>query len=465
MIYCERSDYTSQEGNMATKPIQTEIEITDIEFPCHGIGHYQGSKLKIKRTLPGQRVEIMLRKRGKHFRARPLCVLRKAQEECAPACPDFDVCGGCTFQNIPYEYELRLKEKMVLDLFHQAELTGYTYHGIIPAPHIDGYRNKMELTFGDEEKGGKLALGMRKRNQFYETLTLRHCQIINEDFKKILLATLAFFHQTNETFYHRVTHKGALRNLLIRKGEFSNELLINLVTTSTLTTDLSPLVDTLSTLNSEVQIAGILHTVNDSISDAVKCDHYRILYGKNHFAEQLLGLSFKISPFSFFQTNSSGAEKLYETVREFAGKADTIFDLYCGTGTIAQILAEHAQSVIGIELSEEAVVAACENAEQNGIANCRFLQGDVLKVIDNVTEQPEVIILDPPREGIHPKAIRKIIAFRAKKVVYVSCKPTSLVKDLPVFIENGYIIRDVRCHDMFPRTYHVETVVLLERSL
>lgn len=205
--------------------------------------------------------------------------------------------------------------------------------------------------------------------------------------------------------------------------------------------------------------------VNDSLADIIKSDRTDVLYGKDFFYEELLGLRFKISPFSFFQTNSLGAEVLYEKVRSYVGetKDKTIFDLYSGTGTIAQILAPVAKKVVGIEIVEEAVEAAKENAAANGLNNCEFLAGDVLKTIDSVEEKPDIIVLDPPRDGIHPKALEKIIAFDVDKIVYISCKPTSLARDLVILQEKGYRLEKGCCVDLFPGTVHIETVCLLSK--
>ena len=216
----------------------------------------------------------------------------------------------------------------------------------------------------------------------------------------------------------------------------------------------------------EGKVVGFLHIINDSLADVVKSDETKVLYGQDYFYEELLGLKFKITPFSFFQTNSLGAEVLYSTAREFVGetKDRTIFDLYSGTGTIAQILAPVAKEVIGVEIVEEAVTAAKENAEANGLTNCSFLAGDVLKVIDEIEEKPDFIVLDPPREGIHPKALPKIVdLYRCEKMLYISCKPTSLARDLVEFAKYGYRVEKVCCVDMFPGTVHVETVCLLSK--
>ena len=210
--------------------------------------------------------------------------------------------------------------------------------------------------------------------------------------------------------------------------------------------------------------------VNDAVADVVKSDRTEILFGQDYFYEELLGLQFRITPFSFFQTNSLGAEVLYTTAREYIGELSgdggvpdkVVFDLYSGTGTIAQLMAPVAKKVIGVEIVEEAVVAARENAARNGLSNCEFIAGDVLKVLDEVTEKPDLIILDPPRDGIHPKALPKIISYGVDRIVYISCKPTSLVRDLAVFLENGYRVERAAAVDQFPWTANVECVISMQ---
>ena len=226
------------------------------------------------------------------------------------------------------------------------------------------------------------------------------------------------------------------------------------------------MVEKLRALNLEAELCGVLHIINDGLADIVQSDETRILYGQEYIYEELLGLKFKISVFSFFQTNSLGAEVLYSKARDYIGdtKDLTVFDLYSGTGTIAQIIAPVAKKVVGVEIVEEAVHAAKENAELNGLDNCEFIAGDVLKVIDDIKDKPDMIILDPPRDGINPKALQKIIDFGVDKMVYISCKPTSLARDLEVLQQQGYKVEKASAVDMFPGTVHVETVVKLHRK-
>ena len=442
-----------------------EIKIDKFRFPNIGVGEFEGCPAEIKRALPGQIVEAALAKKKGVFKGRMSNIIKHGVGEIEPLCPNTYKCGGCTFQPLTYGDEISIKWNMVKELFEGAGISEIEHAEFAQAPETYGYRNKMEFSFGDAYKNGPLNLGLRNPGSFYEVCDGGSCNICDSDFNEITAFTKVFFADRNEAFYHRVLHSGTLRHLVIRKGAYTGEILVNLVTAPEVQADLKEYATGLLNLKLKGKITGILHTVNNSVADVVLAEEMEILYGSDFFTDNILGLKFKIYPFSFFQTNTKGAERLYSTVDEFCGeeKVSTIFDLYCGTGTIAQILSKKADKVYGIELVESAVVAAKENAVVNGIDNCSFIAGDVLKEVGQLSSEPDIIILDPPREGIHPKAIGPIIAFGAKKIVYVSCKPSSLVRDLGLFMENGYGIEKIRIHDMFPRSYHVETVVLLSR--
>jgi len=464
---------------MAKKQIHN-LRIDHLRYPDKGIAFLDSfgdkKEVTLRHGLPGQLVEARCGKRRRKWEGQILQVIEPAPEEVDKRklpCPEFGICGGCSFLNIPYEYELKLKQNMAWELlenFSKEIHNSSVPSSIIAAPESSGYRNKMEFSFGDssvdEGVSSTLALGIRQRGRFYEVTVPKNCVLIPESFKAICLATLEYFRRTDERFYHKMRRTGTLRYLVLRRGEFTGEVLVNLVTTNEL--DKSHLQKWATALQMlPFDIVGILHTTSDVLSDAVVPESVDILWGRDKFYEKLRvngkSLTFGISPFSFFQTYSAGAELLYSTVAEFAGQTERIFDLYCGTGTIAQVLSSCANEVIGIELVPEAVEMAIENANANGIENCRFIAGDVLKILDELPQSPDVIILDPPRDGIHPKALPKLIAFGARKIVYVSCKPTSLARDLPIFIESGYNVSTLRFHDMFPRTPHIETVCLLER--
>ena len=451
-----------------------------VDFPNKGIVTTQEGRCTVKNVLPGQKVTFVVqKKRNGRAEGRLLQVEEASPVEVPSPCPHFGECGGCLYLSLPYEQQLQIKERQVkklLDSVLSGQAREWEFEGILESPRQLGYRNKMEFSFGDEYKGGPLSLGMHKRGSFYDIVTTQSCQIVDEDYRRILAFTRAYFE--GSSFFHRLTHIGYLRHLLVRKAARTGEILIALVTTSQQeTVSLDGWKEGLMRLELQGKIAGILHIVNDSVADVVQSDLTQILYGKDYFYEELLGLRFKISVFSFFQTNSPGAEVLYEKVREYIGdlggsreeegtesrKEKVVFDLFSGTGTIAQLMAPAAGKVIGVEIVEEAVEAARRNAELNGLTNCEFIAGDVLRILDGIEERPDLIILDPPRDGVHPKALGKIIDYGVERMVYVSCKPTSLVRDLEVFLERGYVVEKAVAVDMFPWTSGVETVVSLSR--
>ena len=475
----------------------------------------------VKGALPGQTVEFSVKKARKNkCEGRLRTVLKKGRLETREAeCPNFGTCGGCNYQEIPYEQQLALKKEQVLRLIDAVyEGDGYQYDGILSVRKDGqykewGYRNKMEFSFGDAVKDGPLTLGLHKKGSFHDIVDAEGCQIVHPDYSAVLACVREYAKENNIPYYHKRDHQGVLRHLLVRRAEVSGDMLVALVTSTQQEIDYSELVSRLLALPLEGQITGILQICNDSLGDVVQSDETKILYGKDWFEEKVLGLTFKISPFSFFQTNTSGAEVLYQRAREYVlgeinignagetsngnmaentsgeenapggdalnGKASggnatethtidlhdkVVFDLYSGTGTIAQLIAPVARKVIGVEIVEEAVEAAKENAALNGLDNCEFIAGDVLKVIDDIEEKPDYIILDPPRDGIHPKALQKIIDYGVQNIVYISCKPTSFARDLAVFQERGYELKRVSNVDLFPETVHVETVVLLSHK-
>ena len=462
--------------------------VRNVKFPNRAMvvlepleGAADGEEIcEVKGALPGQKISVVITKvrKGKG-EGRLKEILEKSPIETVGVenggCPHFNICGGCSYISMPYEESLKIKENQVRELLEPMLSKQQSVCQIEPirqSPVYYGYRNKMEFTFGDEVKDGPLALGMHKKGSFYDIVTVDGCRLVDDDYSAILRETLYYFKEKKTPFYHRYTHEGYLRHLLVRRASRTGEILAALVTTTQQEVDLESWKERLLSLPLNGKFAGILHITNDSMSDAVKCDSSEILYGRDYFYEELLGLKFRISTFSFFQTNTCGAEVLYETAREYVGslgkeegKPDSIvYDLYSGTGTIAQLMAPVAKKVIGVEIVEEAVVAARENAKQNGLENCEFIAGDVLKVLDEIEEKPDFIILDPPRDGVHPKALSRIIGYGVEKLVYISCKPTSLARDLEIFIANGYEVQRCVPVDQFPWTTGIETVVLLSKG-
>lgn len=445
--------------------------VKEVDFPNKGKVFLpeEDRTVIVKNTVPGQKIRFSVNKirKGK-AEGRLLEVLKPSEKEIPSVCPHFGQCGGCTYQNLPYEEQLAMKESQIKKMMDEAVNGKYVWEGVKPSPVKQAYRNKMEFSFGDEYKDGPIALGMHKRGSFHDIVNVTDCQIVDEDYRKILDCTLEAARESGLLYYHRMRHTGYFRHLLVRKAVKTEEILVDLVTTTE--TDAQAFLDTwvkkLLELELDGKMAGILHTKNDSVADVVKDEGTEVLYGQDYFYEELLGLKFKITLFSFFQTNSLGAEVLYETAREYIGDINekVIFDLYSGTGTIAQILAPVAKKVVGVEIVEEAVEAAKENAALNGLDNCTFWAGDVLKVIDELGEVPDLIMLDPPRDGVNPKALMKILNFGVDRLVYIACKPTSLARDLEMIQGRGYKVEKISCVDLFPNTYHVETVAVMSRE-
>ncbi|MFR3141489.1 MAG: 23S rRNA (uracil(1939)-C(5))-methyltransferase RlmD [Lacrimispora saccharolytica] len=448
-----------------------------VDFPNKGTVRVDGERVTVKNGIPGQNVRFAINKKRKNkAEGRLLEVLEKSPLETRePVCSLFPACGGCMYQTMSYEEQLKMKESQIRSLLDEAIAAAgqtdsegnadYCFEGIQGSPKEFAYRNKMEFSFGDEYKDGSLSLGLHKKGSTYDVLTASDCKLVHEDLTRILNCVLNYFQERKTPYYRKMSHEGYLRHLLLRRSESSGEILVCLITSSQREEPLETLVQQVLGLSLEGNIVGFLHIINDSLADVVQSDETRILYGQDFFYETILGLRFKITPFSFFQTNSKGAEVLYSAARDYIGETKdmTVFDLYSGTGTIAQILAPTAKEVVGVEIVEEAVEAARENAAANGLDNCRFLAGDVLKVLDEIPEKPDLIVLDPPRDGVHPKALPRIIAYGVDRMLYISCKPTSLARDLGVLIPSGYRVEKVRLVDMFPQTVHVETVCLLSK--
>lgn len=446
---------------------QVTIKIEKTEFPSVGISEFEGKKLYIKGAFPGQTIKgTVKKKRDTYADVKLVEVLEKAPYEIEAPCPHFGVCGGCSSQNLTYEKQLELLSDEVCELFEDKDIPMGMYLGVKGSENTWKYRNKMEFTFGDLEKGGELTLGMHMKGKSFGVLTVDKCMIVDEDFRKVLTITVEYFRKLNLPYYRVMKREGYLRHLVVRKASNTGELMVNLVTTTQIDFDLSGYTELLKSQTYKGKLVSVLHTENDSFSDAVVPEKVNILYGRDYIIEELLDLKFKISPFSFFQTNSRGAESLYSIVRDFMGNGDNkvVFDLYCGTGTIGQIAAHNAKKVIGLELIEEAVEAAKENAKLNGLDNCEFIAGDVAETIKQVKVKPDIIILDPPRSGVSPKALDYVIKFNAKEIIYVSCNPKTMVDNLETLLVAGYKVEKSKVKDMFPNTPHAETVVKLTKA-
>ena len=374
-----------------------------------------------------------------------------------------DVCGGCSYQGVAYEEQLSRKADFVRRCLHGARLDPKIYIDIKPCPVIQHYRNKMEYTFGSSEPGGPLVLGLHGRGCFMTVFNVDDCLLVPKDFDLLQSAVLTHCRERDYSSYNKKSHEGLLRNLVLRRGVRTDELLVNIITTSYEPFDGPAFRDLVLSLKTKSRVVGVLHTVNDGLADTIACDRMEVLYGDPYYNEIVLGLRFRVGAFSFFQTNVDAAERLYADALSLIPDLDgkTVYDLYCGTGTLTQAMALRARKAIGVEIVEDAVLSARANAQINMLSNCDFLCGDVQFVLDSIKEKPDVIVVDPPRSGISVKALRTILSYGVSQIVYVSCNPKTLAENLRGAVLYGYKPRSVTAYDNFPFTSHVETVCLL----
>ncbi len=444
---------------------EIELKIDKNKYPNIGIGYVEDHKVHIKNTIKGQTVRARVTKnRSGKKQARLLEVIERSPLETASFCEHFGKCGGCQLQTLSAEGQSQMKADMVKALYEESGFE-VTFKPIIESPSVFEYRNKMEFSFGDEEKGGPLTLGMHKKGRHHDVVTTDHCHLVDQDYRLILRSILDYFVEVGAPKYNKKTDEGFLKHLVIRKSYRTGEIMIALSATTTWEFNRESYVALLKGLELKGEIVSILYVHNDGVSDMVKGD-IEILDGRDYITEKLYDLTFKVTLYSFFQTNTEGAETLYKTALDLIPNIDgkVCFDLFSGTGTIGQIMAERAKKVIGVEIVEDAVIAARANAAFNGLENCTFLCGDVFKVLETVEDKPEVIVVDPPRMGMGEKTVEKIAGYGILEIVYVSCNPKTLLEDLVTFRRMGYEAGELQLVDMFPWTGHVETVVLLSQQ-
>lgn len=435
------------EGTISEVEFPNKCKLIDNEYEYTFKGGILGQKVAIKRT------------RGK--KAKLVEVLEKAPIEGNSFCEHSDKCGGCAYQTLTYDAEVEYKEKLIRNLLEENNIV-YKDFEFVKSPVYKGYRNKMEYTFGDEHKDGPLALGLHRKNHFHDIVNTPKCNIIHEDFNIIREFTREYFDGVLEK-YNRMRHIGVLRHFVIRRSSIG-EILINFVTAST-DYDFSDYYNKLNELKLDGNIVGIVHTYNDSVSDAIVPERVELVFGRDYIYEEMLGLKFKVSTFSFFQTNTDSAKVLYSIGQDMISNLDdkVLLDLYSGTGTITQIFGQKAKKALGIEIVEDAVISARENAKLNNLDNVEFICDDVFQAVKDLNYNPDIIVLDPPRDGINPRAIKNIINFNPEEFLYISCNPATFVRDLEEFLSRGYKINNLKGLDQFPRTNHVEMICHLTK--
>jgi 23S rRNA (uracil1939-C5)-methyltransferase len=455
---------------------ELKVTIENVAFGGKGICRIDDYVIFVPDSLPGDEAKIKITRRKTGYgEGRLLDILNPSSIRQEAPCKYFDWCGGCTWQNVSYEQQLEFKWNHVKEsIQHLAGIDNLEVPKPIPSDKIWAYRNKMEFSFADKrwllphelgnmKIGKSFALGLHVPGTFDKIISIDECKLQSDTANQILIYISNYCKVNNLEPYGIRSHEGYLRFLVLRESRDSGDIMVNIVTANK---NLNPLKKLAEELNVKFpQIKSIINTINEKKAQIAFGEEEVVLFGDSFITDKLFSNEYKISANSFFQTNTKQAEKLYNIVMQYAAinNQDTVWDLYCGTGTITLLLAEKAKQVYGFELVERAVQDARKNAKKFDILNVEFILGDVLVEKANVKESPDIIVVDPPRSGLHPKIAEHLKQSEAKKIVYVSCNPTTMARDVKIIKEN-YTLTKIQPVDMFPQTYHIETVVLLERK-
>jgi 23S rRNA (uracil1939-C5)-methyltransferase len=444
---------------------ELELTIDSLAYGGNGVARLNGFVVFVRRGLPGDTVRARVTKVKRGFaEALATEVLQPSAQRVEAPCAHYPACGGCRFQDLDYAVQAAAKEAQVGDALRR--IGGFAdapLEPIVSAASPFFYRNKMEYSFTQTPSGP--ALGFHKAGRWDEVLEVERCWLTTDLGNAIRNAVRDWAREEGLEAYDQEERTGYLRHLVVREGRNTGQALVLLVTAQGEKFETGYLVEVLRRFP---EVRSIHWAVNEQPSEVTNLPT-RLLWGEEAIEEELLGLRFRLRPNAFLQTNTAMAERLYELALEYAGLTgtETVYDLYCGTGTIGLALARNALSVWGVEISEEAVACALENADLNGIGNAAFFAGNVGQSIEDLAERagsPDVVVVDPPRAGLAGKALRRTGRLAAQRIVYVSCNPTTLASDLKVLRdEYGYELRRARPVDMFPHTPHIETVALLER--
>ena len=453
------------------------LTIDDLAFGGEGVGRADGYVVFVPGGLPGDRLQVRLvQARSRFGRGAIEAVIEPSPQRVEAPCPYFGRCGGCRLQHVAYPAQLAYKTKQVADALERlGGLRDVPLRPIIGAEEIFGYRNKMEFTVARPRRGagteadsarGGLVVGLHETERYDAVLDIDRCLLQSDRMNALLAEARAFFVDRGLTVYEQDTGEGLLRFLMLREGRHTGELMTNVVTSAPAVSELAPLVARLQAR--EAGTTSVILNVNPKKASVAVGVEEHLLGGRDHIRERVGGLTFRVSANSFFQTNTRQAERLFDLVVESTGLTgtETVIDLYSGTGAISLLLARRARWVYGVELAQAAVDDAGANAAANGITNCTFLAGEVRFVLPSLIAKgvtAEVVVADPPRAGFHPKALHALITLGARRIVYVSCNPTTLARDLGELSRGGYRVEWVQPVDMFPHTPHIEAVARLER--
>jgi len=465
------------------KGSELNLTIDSLSYGGKGISRHNGVVIFTNNVLPGQKVKAkIIKKKKSYLEAIPIEIIKESSFKQKEQCNHFYDCGGCKTQDLKYEEQISQKENQVIEaLNYLGKLNVKKIEPIIKSDIIYEYRNKMEFSFSNSrwlinnEKGLKnekpkdFALGLHPPRRFDKIVDIDNCEIQTKLANKILALIKKESIKNELCPYDIINHIGFIRNVVIKHPKHSNQVMINIITAYKDDKLLMPIVNKLKKLSPNIK--SIINTINDKKSDSAYGMPQNLLYGENFIVEYLNEFEFEISADSFFQTNSIQALNMYEYVRDECklSGAEIIYDFYCGTGTISIFVAKNAKKVYGFEIVESAIKDANKNALKNKVNNTEFYCGDLSKMLKNynniIEKNPcDVLILDPPRAGLHPKTLKEILKINPKKIIYVSCNPTTQARDIREFINSNYIMGKVQPIDMFPHTHHIECVITLDQK-
>ena len=458
------------------KGLQVEAEITDIAFGGRGLFRLNGMAVFVDQTVPGDCVILRIfRKKKNYAEAKVIEHIRSSPFRITAPCEYSGFCGGCKWQFLKYEQQLIYKRQHVQDaLEHIGHIKDAVVHPTIPSELIFGYRNKMEFSCSDRrwllphemertdvDKG--FALGLHVPGTFHKVIDTRQC-LLQPDLGNLLMADVrSFIRSSDKTVYGLRSHIGFWRFLVLRHSVARDQWMVNLVTAEDNRKAVQPLADRL--IDRYPKVVSIINNITSRKAGVAVGEFEHTLAGSDIITDKIAGFEFEISANSFFQTNSRAAGQLFKTVAKYAELtgSETVLDLYSGTGIIPILLSEHSKTVTGIEIIESAVGDAVKNCRRNNISNCRFIKGDIRECLSQITQRPDVVIIDPPRAGMHKDVVKQVIQLGAGRMIYVSCNPATLARDLHM-MQDYYRIEAVQPVDMFPHTYHVEAVAKLKKT-
>ena len=469
--------------NLIKKGSELNLVIDSLSYGGKGISRYEGIVIFTNNVLPGQKIKAKIIKKKKNYlEAIPIEIIKESSFKQKEKCNHFYDCGGCKTQDLKYEKQINQKEKQIIEaLNHLGQINISKIEPIIKSDMIYEYRNKMEFSFSNNrwlinnEKGLKnekpkdFALGLHPLKRFDKIVDIDNCEIQTKLANKILMLIKKESIDNNLIPYDIINHTGFMRNIIIKHPKYSNQVMINIITAYKEEKLLIPIVSKLKKLSPNIK--SIINTINDKKSDSAYGMPQSLLYGENFIIEYLNEFQFEISADSFFQTNSIQALNMYQYIRnecKLTG-SEIIYDFYCGTGTISIFIAKNAKKVYGFEIVESAIKDAKKNALKNNIKNTEFYCGDLSKMLQNysdiIKKNPcDILILDPPRAGLHPKTLKEVLTIKPQKIIYVSCNPTTQARDVREFINSNYIMGKVQPIDMFPHTHHIECVITLDKK-